>query len=709
MKKILLAVLVLVLFYSIVGAVELVREESAATTIFFPIVDADGDIVTSATGLDSEFSEWENTGSDNPSTFADCTNEATEIGATGWYYIHLVATEVSEAFTAVRIQTTSAGAKTQHILIRTVVGDPVNMATTTSGYEITTGSDGLPDVNVVEWEDTDIASPTQAGVPIVDVQYYEGATDVDGNIQSEATDALNAYDPPTRGEATTDKAAVITEVDANETKIDVIDGIVDNVLLYTDGDGSDGIDVIIDALVTGKDSVTNAIHANNKVNFMRWTAAQVGSLLNTTEDANKANYKATGFATSSEGDSIIAAIADANKPNFFNWSDAQRDSILNTVEDANKVNYMRWTAAQRDSILNTVEDANKVNFMRWTAAQMGSLLTTVKDANKANFKATGFAVKGDPMTLQSDSLKTLMTDVDGIKTITDKLLFTTPNDTLVIDLSHAWPLTGAASTTDTAKINTWFVNNYDPDDDDLISVEAGVGGADTSDIKSMIQRNWDVDDDASLMAEISGEGARTVTITLMDAADGTTPISGFKIDVYDEDSDEYQGSGWTDSNGEITFSLDDETYAVHVRKTPWDIWTPRSFVVDANADSTLLATAFDAGDPASADMCRIYINDIRDLGAVELEDYELRASINEKYYPVTVGDAFRAPRLAVAFSNSSGYVYLDVYRSTGLTAGDGTSTVLYDLELLDDDGNQVVRRRNVEIPDAANWEIDWTE
>ncbi|MEA3281798.1 MAG: hypothetical protein U9Q68_04435, partial [Euryarchaeota archaeon] len=46
--------------------------------------------------------------------------------------------------------------------------------------------------------------------------------------------ALTDYDPPTRAEATTDKDAIITEVNANETKIDTIDTVVDAIKAKTD-------------------------------------------------------------------------------------------------------------------------------------------------------------------------------------------------------------------------------------------------------------------------------------------------------------------------------------------------------------------------------------------------------------------------------------------------------------------------------------------
>jgi len=53
-------------------------------------------------------------------------------------------------------------------------------------------------------------------------------------INDECDQAIIDYDPPTRTEATTDKDAIITEVNANETKIDTVDANVDSILLDTD-------------------------------------------------------------------------------------------------------------------------------------------------------------------------------------------------------------------------------------------------------------------------------------------------------------------------------------------------------------------------------------------------------------------------------------------------------------------------------------------
>lgn len=74
--------------------------------VVFPILDADGDLVTGATGLDSERSL-------NADTFADCTNEATEIAtSSGTYYLLLTAAEMTADVVVVIVKTSTSGAKT---------------------------------------------------------------------------------------------------------------------------------------------------------------------------------------------------------------------------------------------------------------------------------------------------------------------------------------------------------------------------------------------------------------------------------------------------------------------------------------------------------------------------------------------------------------------------------------------------------------------
>ena len=174
MKKILSVLLfLLIVFCGSAYALEIVRQKNVATRIVFPIVDADGDSVTGATGLDSEIDEFAD--GSNPTGFTDCTNEATEIGTTGIYYLSLTSTEMNQDYNVVQIKTTTSGAKTQMILIRTIAGDPKAVATvTTAGNSI------------------DVASTGEVGLDFSNIKNATGSTTLTNIIVPTVTDVTNA-------------------------------------------------------------------------------------------------------------------------------------------------------------------------------------------------------------------------------------------------------------------------------------------------------------------------------------------------------------------------------------------------------------------------------------------------------------------------------------------------------------------------------------
>ena len=84
---------------------------NARYRVMFPILDADGDLVTGATAPDSELSQ-------DQGTFADATNEITEIAtSSGMYYLDLIATEMDTQSTVIIVKTTTVGAKTTPIVL----------------------------------------------------------------------------------------------------------------------------------------------------------------------------------------------------------------------------------------------------------------------------------------------------------------------------------------------------------------------------------------------------------------------------------------------------------------------------------------------------------------------------------------------------------------------------------------------------------------
>jgi len=144
MKKLFLSFLIFVFLLGTVEAIEVVRQKNVASYIFFPLVDADGDIVTGATGLDSEIDTFAD--GTAPDGFTDCTNEAIEIGSDGVYYLSLTQSEMNNDYIYIQVK---SNAKTQHILIRTIIGDPLNLATSDDGGTINVTSGKIDEVSAL--------------------------------------------------------------------------------------------------------------------------------------------------------------------------------------------------------------------------------------------------------------------------------------------------------------------------------------------------------------------------------------------------------------------------------------------------------------------------------------------------------------------------------------------------------------------------------
>lgn len=84
---------------------------NARYRVVFPVFDADGDLVTAMSTPDSEVSQ-------DQGTFADATNEATEIATgSGMYYLDLVAGEMDTKCTAVIVKSATSGMKTTPLIL----------------------------------------------------------------------------------------------------------------------------------------------------------------------------------------------------------------------------------------------------------------------------------------------------------------------------------------------------------------------------------------------------------------------------------------------------------------------------------------------------------------------------------------------------------------------------------------------------------------
>ena len=105
--------------------------KNQALRLTIPILDADGDLVTGAASLDSEVSL-------DGGAFADCTNEAVEIGSSGLYTLDMTAAELNADTVVVIVKTGTAGAKTTPIILYPQSAGDLPVTIEASG--ITTGS-----------------------------------------------------------------------------------------------------------------------------------------------------------------------------------------------------------------------------------------------------------------------------------------------------------------------------------------------------------------------------------------------------------------------------------------------------------------------------------------------------------------------------------------------------------------------------------------
>src|SRR5688572_28370896 len=97
-------------------------KKNAAFDLYFAIRNASSDLVSGAAGLDSERSI-------DGAAFADCANEATEIGSSGVYKLALTAADMNGDVIIVQTKTSTPGAKPFLITIYTSASTGTNVWT----------------------------------------------------------------------------------------------------------------------------------------------------------------------------------------------------------------------------------------------------------------------------------------------------------------------------------------------------------------------------------------------------------------------------------------------------------------------------------------------------------------------------------------------------------------------------------------------------
>lgn len=182
-----------------------VPQKNVAYRVTFPILDADGDLVTGASGLDSEVSK-------DGGTFADCTNEATEIAtSSGVYYLDLTSTEMNADTVAVIVKTSSSGAKTTTIVMYPEEAGDIRVNVTQFGGTNGTFASGRPEVNTSHIAGSSVStSSAQIGVNVVNA----GGTAWGSGAITAASIASDAITAAKIANGAIDAATFAADVDA---------------------------------------------------------------------------------------------------------------------------------------------------------------------------------------------------------------------------------------------------------------------------------------------------------------------------------------------------------------------------------------------------------------------------------------------------------------------------------------------------------------
>jgi hypothetical protein len=274
-----------------------VPQKNVAHRITFPIWDADGDLVTGATGLDSEISK-------DGGTFADCTNEATEIAtSSGVYYLDVTSTEMNADTVAIIVKTSSVGAKTTTVVMYPEEAGDIRVNVTAFGGTAGTFTGGRPEVNTTHaagtaWASGAITAASIAADAITAAKIADGAIDA----ATLASDTITAAKIAT-GAITAAKFAA-NALDAAALATDAVteiqSGLATSSALTTVSGKIDVIDDFLDTEIAAIKAVTDqfVFGTANRVN------AQVYGI-----EANA--ITATAIATDAIGAAELAADAVA--------------------------------------------------------------------------------------------------------------------------------------------------------------------------------------------------------------------------------------------------------------------------------------------------------------------------------------------------------------------------------------------------------------
>lgn len=112
----------------------------------------------------------------------------------------------------------------------------------------------------------------------------------------------------------------------------------------------------------------------------------------------------------------------------------------------------------------------------------------------------------------------------------------------------------------------------------------------------------------------AGSGSRQVTINV----DAGGPAPDVSVSIFAADNVTFITKGITDSNGDVVFALDDNSYNARLSKAGFTFTVPEPFTVVADATFNFTGTGFTIPAPSAPNLCVIFGTNLTDAGGKDL-------------------------------------------------------------------------------------------
>ena len=429
---------------------------------------------------------------------------------------------------------------------------------------------------------------------------------------------------------------------------------------------------------TGTYMAEGMVYKDGKTGIKSWSwtvKAEFDSITNAIADANKANFKAAGFATPGDAMDLVTDALDA-------------DAVAGS--GANEISSVTWTHSNRQVTMldedsttldldgTTIGTVNNIaNAVKVDGGYVGQCTTVVNEVNvvstdtvKADvLEKTGYSLTEDYMT-KADSSLYMRTDWANIK-----------NQDAVVNINRT---------------HMAYVETVDSMNEEIVA------DIDTTQIKTMNENNlWGAsyiwNHETRTLTSGAGSGANSVLIRCRQSSDSSN-IALAQIQVLDSLENSTIGLLTSDSQGRGFFALDNGSYCVRMYKPGWQFTVPETLTVSGDGDTTYFADVFDPGSPPQATLCRVF-GWIYDINNQPAEGAKIEASI--RTIPLRCQNIVISPYYKSTTTDEEGYWYLDLYPNSALNPSD-TKYIFF---IYSPSGT--ILRIETTVPDLGSWELQW--